>query len=435
MNKAGISKAGIGKAEVDKAGINRAVRRAAVPLAAGAAALALLAGAQPSAARSVAWGAAWAASPQLPATGFTPNWSQEGFSHQSVRQVVRVTEGGDQVRIRLSNAYGTSPLALTGATVAKAGQGADVQPGSVRELTFGGEKSVSIPARGELRSDAARLGLDRLESVTVTLYFAGTTGPATFHAQGFADTYRAEGDHRADPSSRAFAAATSRSWYYLSGVEVGGGARRDGVALFGDSITDGFGSTSGANRRYSDALAERTGRPVVNAGIGGNLVLNDSAWYGERSAARFGRDVLDQPGVSTVVVLEGVNDIGFSEARKGPKPQPTYLPAPVVSSAQLIAGYRELIRQAHSRGLRAVGATLLPLKGSDHWGRHSARVSDEVNEWIRTSGAFDAVADFDKALASKTDPDRLAPSYDSGDALHPNDAGYRVMAEVLAKLL
>ncbi|MFI6688135.1 SGNH/GDSL hydrolase family protein [Streptomyces sp. NPDC050485] len=414
--------------------MNASVRRAAAPLAAAAAALALLGSAQPSAAQPVGWGAAWAASPQLPATGFTPNWSQEGFSHQSVRQVVRVTEGGDRARIRLSNAYGTSPLTITGATIARTGRGADVQPGSTRELTFGGKKSVSIPAHGELRSDAAQLALKPLESVTLTLYFAGTTGPATFHAQGFADTFRAEGDHRADASGRAFTEST-QSWYYLSGVEVGGRARGDGIALFGDSITDGFGSTPGANHRYSDALAEQTGRPVVNAGIGGNLVLNDSAWYGERSTARFGRDVLDQPGVSTVVVLEGLNDIGFSEAQKGPKPQPTYKPAPVVSSAELIAGYRELIRQAHGRGLKAVGATLLPLKGSDHWGAHSARVSDEVNDWIRGSGAFDAVVDFDKALASKTDPDRLAAAYDSGDALHPNDAGYRAMAEALAKVL
>ncbi|MGW8731329.1 SGNH/GDSL hydrolase family protein [Streptomyces sp. NPDC055808] len=403
--------------------------------AVGAAALALLAGAaQPSAARADAWGAAWAASPQLPATGFTPNWSQEGFSHQSVRQVVRVTESGDRIRIRLSNAYGTSPLVVTGATVARAGLGADVHPDSLRQLTFGGRTSVSIPAHGELRSDAAQLGLERLESVAITLYFAGTTGPATFHAQGFADTYRAEGDHRADASGAAFT-ATSQSWYYLSGVEVGGRARGDGIALFGDSITDGFGSTPGANRRYSDALAERTGRPVVNAGIGGNLVLNDSAWYGERATARFRRDVLDQPGVRTVVILEGLNDIGFSEARKGPEPQPTYVPAPVVSSAELIAGYGELIRQAHREGLTVVGATLLPLKGSDHWGAHAARVSDEVNAWIRHSGAFDAVVDFDKALASKADPDRLAPAYDSGDALHPNDAGYRVMAQALAEVL
>ncbi|MGW2790259.1 SGNH/GDSL hydrolase family protein [Streptomyces sp. NPDC001251] len=405
------------------------------PLVVGAATLAVLAGAaQPSTARAGTWGSAWAASPQLPATGFTPNWSQEGFSHQSVRQVVRVTQGGDRIRIRLSNAYGTSPLVVTGATVARTGEGAAVQPDSVRELTFGGHRSVSVPAHGELRSDAAALALDRLDPVTVTLYFAGTTGPATFHAQGFTDTFRAEGDHRADPSGVAFG-ASSQSWYYLSGVEVGGRVRSDGIVLFGDSITDGFGSTPGADRRYSDALAERTGRPVVNAGIGGNLVLNDSAWYGERATARFRRDVLDQPGVSTVVVLAGLNDIGFSEARKGPVPQPTYVPAPVVSSAELIAGYRKLIRQAHDRGLAAVGATLLPLKGSDHWGEHAARVSDEVNDWIRTSGAFDAVVDFDKALAAKSDPDRLAPAYDSGDALHPNDAGYRVMAQVLAEVL
>ncbi|MFJ4474732.1 SGNH/GDSL hydrolase family protein [Streptomyces xanthochromogenes] len=404
----------------------------------GAATLALLAGAaQPSAARAdswSAWSAAWAASPQAPATGFTPNWSQEGFSRQSVRQVVRVTQGGDRIRIRLSNAYGTSPLVVTGATVARTGAGAALRPHSVRELTFGGRRSVSIPAHGELRSDAAWLTVDRLDPVTVTLYFAGTTGPATFHAQGFTDTYRAEGDHRADVSGGAFG-ASSQSWYYLSGVEVGGRSTGDGIALLGDSITDGFGSTPGTNRRYSDALAERTGRPVVNAGIGGNLVLNDSAWYGERATARFGRDVLDQPGVGTVVVLEGLNDIGFSEVRKGPVPQPTYVPAPVVSSAELIAGYRELIRQAHSRGLTAVGATLLPFKGSDHWGAHAARVSDEVNDWIRTSGAFDAVVDFDKALASKSDPDRLAPAYDSGDALHPDDAGYRVMARALAEVL
>ncbi|MFE9117143.1 SGNH/GDSL hydrolase family protein [Streptomyces sp. NPDC007172] len=405
------------------------------PLIVGAATLALLTGAtQPSTARAGSWGSAWAASPQLPATGFTPNWSQEGFSHQSVRQVVRVTQGGDRIRIRLSNAYGTSPLVVTGATVARTAEGAAVQPRTVRELTFGGRRSVSIPAHGELRSDAARLGFERLDRVTVTLYFAGTTGPATFHAQGFTDTYRAEGDHRADVSGGAFG-ASSQSWYYLSGVEVGGRVRSDGIALLGDSITDGFGSTPGADRRYSDALAERTGRPVVNAGIGGNLVLNDSAWYGERATARFARDVLDQPGVSTVVVLAGLNDIGFSEARKGPVPQPTYVPAPVVSSAELIAGYRELISQAHGRGLTAVGATLLPLKGSDHWGEHAARVSDEVNDWIRTSGAFDAVVDFDKALASKSDPDRLAPAYDSGDALHPNDAGYRVMAQALAEVL
>jgi lysophospholipase L1-like esterase len=427
------------------------LRHAAAPLVAAAAlgltlGLVLLAGtesaarpAQPTASAAstaAGWTTAWGASPQLPSTGFTQNWSQEGFSRQTVRQVVRITKDGDRARIRLSNAYGTSPLRITGATIARTAGGASVEEGSVRHLTFAGKRSVSIPAHAELRSDAARLPLKSLESVTITLHLAGTTGPATFHSQAWADTYRAEGDHRADVSGKVFT-DTTQSWYYLSGIEVsgevGGEGRgaKDGIVLFGDSITDSFGSTPGTDRRYSDAVAELTGRPVVNSGIGGNLVLNDSAWYGERGTARFGRDVLDQPGVSTVVILEGLNDIGFSEA----KDQPTYKPSPVVSSRELIDGYRQLIRAAQAKGLRVIGSTLLPLKDSDHWGAHSAKVSDEVNRWIRTSGEFDAVADFDKVLADPADADRLDPAYDSGDALHPNDAGYRRMAAELARVL
>ncbi|WP_418958759.1 GDSL-type esterase/lipase family protein [Streptomyces tritici] len=382
------------------------------------------------------WHAAWGAAPQLPATGFTANWSQEGFSRQTLRQVVRVTEDGDRVRIRLSNAYGTSPLAVTGATVARTATGAAVEPGSVRHLTFGGSRSASVPARGELRSDPARLGLGRLESVTVTLYLAGTTGPATFHSQAWADSYRAEGDHRADTGGDAFT-ARSQSWYYLSGVEVSGGTppRKGGVVLFGDSITDSFGSTPNANRRYSDALAERIDRPVVNSGIGGNLVLNDSAWYGERATARFRRDALDQPGVTTVALLQGLNDIGYSEAALKPDPQPTYKPSPVVTSAELIAAYRELIDAAHARGVRVVGSTLLPFKGTSHWGPTAERTSAEVNHWIRTSGEFDAVVDFARLLADPKDPQALDPRYAYADRLHPDDAGYRVMAEAVAPLL
>ncbi|MFM9372150.1 SGNH/GDSL hydrolase family protein [Streptomyces sp. Da 82-17] len=382
------------------------------------------------------WVAAWIAAPQLPSTGFTPNWSQQGFTRQSVRQVVRVSAPGQDVRIRLSHAYGTAPLRITGATVARSAGGAAVAPGSVRRLTFDGARSVEIPARGGAASDAARLPLAKGESVTVTLYFEGTTGPATFHAQGFTDTYRAEGDALDSVSGAEFLDRTE-SWYYLSGVDVSGGPGADAgaVALFGDSITDGFGSTPGADRRWSDALAERVARPVLNAGIGGNLVLNDSAWYGERGTARFARDVLDQPGVATAVVLQGLNDIGFSEAHAQGYDRPTFHPAPVVDARQLVEGHRELIRQARARGVRVVGATLLPLKGSDHWGPRAAGVVAEVNRWIRTSGEYDAYVDLDKALGAKGDPARIAGRYDSGDALHPNDAGYVRMAEELAEVL
>ncbi|MER5341852.1 SGNH/GDSL hydrolase family protein [Streptomyces sp. NPDC056704] len=371
---------------------------------------------------------AWTASPQLPAVGFTPNWSQEGFWRQTLRQVVRIGAGGGRVRIRLSNAYGTSPLRIAGATVARAGEGAGVEPGSLRRLTFEGAGGVEIPARGQVASDPAELVVEALESVTVTLHLDAVTGPATFHAQAFATSHRGEGDRLDDLDGDGFG-ETSESWYFLSAVEVDAGGRTDGVVLFGDSIVDGFGSTPGANRRWSDALAERTGRPVLGAGIGGNLLLNDSAWYGEKGVRRFGRDVLEQAGVEAVVVLLGLNDIGFSETDE----QPTYKPAPVVEADELIDGYRELIRQARGRGLRAIGATLLPFGGSDHWGERAAKVSREVNGWILGAGEWDAVVDLNGVLADPGDPDRLRGVYDFGDHLHPNDAGYEVMAEEVAR--
>ncbi|KUM88812.1 MULTISPECIES: SGNH/GDSL hydrolase family protein [Streptomyces] len=366
---------------------------------------------------------AWSASPQLPAEGFTPNWSREGFWRQSVRQIVRLSAGGARLRIRLSHAYGTSPVRLAGATVGRTAAGAGVEPGSLRRLTLPDE----IPARGSLVSEPVELAVAAGESVTVTLYFDAATGPATFHAQAFTPVYRGAGDLLGEVDGQGFD-AVSESWYFLTAVETDAG-RTDGIALFGDSVTDGFGSTVGADLRWSDALARLTGRPVLNAGIGGNLLLNDSAWYGEKGVGRFRRDVLGLAGVDTVVVLLGLNDIGFSETDE----QPTYKPAPVLEAAELIAGHQELIRQA--RGLRVIGGTLLPFGGSDHWGERAAKVSHEVNEWVRCSGAYDAVVDFARELAGPEDPDRLHPSYDFGDHLHPNDLGYQVMAQALSAVL
>ncbi|MET7568051.1 SGNH/GDSL hydrolase family protein [Streptomyces sp. NPDC005492] len=360
--------------------------------------------------------AAWIASPQLPAEGFTPNWSREGFWRQSVRQVVRLTAGGERVRVRFSNAYGASPVRIAAGSVARGG--------AVVPLTFGGAVEGEMPARGELVSDAVQLAVAAGESVAVTLYFDTATGPATFHAQAFATSHRGPGRLL---DGEGFT-ESSESWYFLSAVETDSG-RTDGIVLFGDSITDGFGSTPGADRRWSDALAGRTGRPVLNAGIGGNLLLNDSAWYGERGVRRLGRDVLRLAGVDTLVVLLGLNDIGFSETDE----QPTYKPAPVVEADEIVAGYRELIRQA--RGLTVIGATLLPFGGSDHWGERAAKVSHEVNEWVRCSGEFDQVVDLNRVMADPDDPDRLHPSYDFGDHLHPNDEGYEVMAEAVADRL
>ncbi|MFF3319211.1 SGNH/GDSL hydrolase family protein [Streptomyces sp. NPDC003035] len=378
------------------------------------------------------WRGAWATSPQYPTAPFGPNWSQQGFSNHTVRQVVRVTTGGTRARIELSNRYGTKPLRITGATVARTDKGASVKAGSVRQLSFGKGRSVTIPAGASTYSDGVPFTVGALESLTVTLYLAEETGPATFHTFSSATSYRADGDHRSDRDGTAFTEAGD-SWYYLSGVEVSGGQapRRDGVVTFGDSITDGVGSGPNANNRYPDELAERfaaAGKPrgVVNHGIAGNQVTNDWAWAGEKGVERFKKDVLTEPNVRTVIVLEGINDIGGS-GRSAPG-QPT---TPEVSVEQIVEGHRELIRQAHAKGIRIVGATLTPIKGSFYDTPANEAKRDAVNHWIRTSGAYDAVVDFDRVVADPADPDRMLPAYDSGDHLHPGDAGYRAMAQAL----
>ncbi|MFJ5847262.1 SGNH/GDSL hydrolase family protein [Streptomyces sp. NPDC092903] len=377
------------------------------------------------------WQGGWATSPQAPAAPFGPNWSQQGFADQTVRQVVRVSTGGTRARVELSNRYGSTPLRITGATVGRTDNGASVRAGSLRQLSFGGHRSTTVPAGAELTSDALPFRTGALESLTVTLYLAEPTGPATFHLISSSTSYRARGDHRSDRAGTAFT-ETSDSSYYLTGVEVSGGrpAPRNGVVAFGDSITDGVGSTPDADNRYPDELAERfvaAGRPrsVVNQGIAGNQVTQDTEWAGEKAVARFRKDVLGEPGVGTVIVLEGINDIGAAGTGA------VGTPSPEVSVAQLIAGHRSLIRQAHAKGIRAIGATLTPIGGSayDSPANEAKRVA--VNHWIRTSGEYDAVADLDHATADPADRTRIAPAYDSGDHLHPNDAGYHAMADAL----
>ncbi|MFC3451648.1 SGNH/GDSL hydrolase family protein [Amycolatopsis speibonae] len=383
------------------------------------------------AATAVRWTAAWSASPQRPSVNFTPNWSGQGFADHTVRQSARLSLGGVAVRIRLTNTYSPTPLTVTGATVARSAGGAAVRHGSLRRLTVGGASTFTIPTGAELASDPVPLPIRALDSVTVTLYYAAPTGPATYHAQAMTASYRATGDHTADQRATAFTESTS-SWYHLAGIDVlGTTCRRDGVALFGDSLTDGYGSTPGADNRYPDELAERLAatahpRAVLNQGISGNRMTVDSAWLGDKATARFHRDVLNQPGVGTVIMLAGINDIGMSEAR-----QPLAAPYTEVSTAEIIAGHRDLISQAHAKGLRIIGGTMPPMKGSRYYTPLTEAKRDEVNTWIRNSGVYDAVIDFDRALAWSTDTEQLDPAYDSGDHLHPNDTGYRAMADAV----
>ncbi|USA02169.1 SGNH/GDSL hydrolase family protein [Streptomyces lydicamycinicus] len=350
-----------------------------------------------------------------------------------MRQVLRVGVGGDRVRIRLSNRYGKKPLRVDGAVIARSGGGAQAWPGTARKVSFRHAGSTVIPAGGEAVGDPVKLSTSPLENLVVTLYFAGETGPATFHRVGLAGSYRAAGNHLNDVLAKAYR-ESSQSSYFLSGVDVSGPFRasRNTVVALGDSATDGVGATAEANGRYTDVLGERliAGRRnlgVVNAGIAGNMLLTSSSCFGEKGIARFRRDVLDRPGVRTVIVELGANDVGANWST-GPCFPSSHKP---VSARQITEGYRALIRAAHGRGIKAIGATLVPLSGYPGYPDHAAKVErlrTQVNHWIRTSGAFDAVVDFDKALADPAHPERPRPGYVYEDGLHPNDAGYQAIA-------
>lgn len=382
------------------------------------------------------WHGAWTAAIMRPSgSPWFETWAEQGFSDQSIRQVVRVNTGGTEVRIRLSNAYGRTPLHVTGATIGRTAEGAAVQPGTIRQLHFAGSPSATIPARGRAVSDPVALTTEPRERLTITLYFADATGPATYHQLSMTTTYRATGDHHRDPAATAYTDKVEPgfgSWYYLEGVETSGGRPRPrAVVTFGDSITDGFGATIDGDDRYPDALAERllaAGRPhpVLNAGIGSNKLLTDSACGGYAGISRFTRDALDQPGVGTVVVLIGVNDIQLHDDRMCGVDRDD----PPVTAQRLIDGYRTLIHAAHARNIKIIGGTLAPFQGSPGWTAEGETIRDEVNHWIRTSGAYDAVADFDRAL-DPSGTGRIRDDLHMGDHIHPSPAGYRAMADAI----
>ncbi|GAA0935745.1 SGNH/GDSL hydrolase family protein [Nonomuraea longicatena] len=378
------------------------------------------------------WAAGWVSAVQHPsANEWISSWAQQGFADQSVRQVVRVGAEGSRLRLRLSNIYGKTPLKLTGASIGKTAKGASVRPETLRPLRFRGAAGVTIPAGGRVAADPVTLPVEAREHVTVTLYFKGATGPATNHHLAAATSFRATGDRLRDPGAGAFS-DKSTSWYFLEGLDVSGrsSTKRDTVVAFGDSITDGLGSTVDADRRYPDVLADRLARrslTVLNSGIGGNRILNDSACFGEAATARFQRDVLDQPRVRTVIAMGGINDIMHGEMA----PSQCTVPRPKMTADALIKGYRALIRAARADDIEIIGGTIPPFKGSPVYNEYGEGVRDTVNTWIRTGGEFDGVADFDRALADPADPDRLRPDFDSGDHLHLSDGGYRAMAEAV----
>jgi lysophospholipase L1-like esterase len=377
------------------------------------------------------WVATWAASPMQSSTT---------FNDQTVRNIIYTSTGGSTVRVELSNTFGATPLTVGTASIGAVLDGAQLAPGTSHALTFGGKASVTIAPGAQVRSDPLRMAVAPLEELAVSLYLPGASGPLTQHSDAQQTGYVAAGNHAGDSDATAYT-TTDSSWYVVDGVDVRDQTAPGTVVAFGDSITDGYQSQVGANARWPNYLARRLdaafgGRApaVVDEGISGNRVLNNSSCFGVSAESRFERDALSQPGVKDVILLEGINDIGFS----GQTDTGCYAPNdPGVTAAQIEAGYLSLIRMAHARGVRIFAGTLTPFMGShtiydgNYGTAYGEAMREAVNTWIRTSHAFDGVIDFSAATADPQDPLYLNPPYNSGDSLHPGDLGYEAMADAV----
>lgn len=379
-----------------------------------------------SAASAPHWVASWQASPQ-PVWGadfLFPTLVPATLHDQTFRQTARISLGGPRLRVRLSNAYGTQPLRIGAASVA-ARAGATPQP-----LNFDGQPGVLIGPGQERLSDPLPLATDDRQALQVSVFVPGPTPVQTFHWEGRQTSWIAPGDQSRAQALSAASSTTAR--LFLAGIEVEAAASARSVVVIGDSITDGATASLDQDQRWTDHLAARLaprGIAVVNAGISGGRLLRDG--MGESVLARLQRDALDQPGVASVIVLIGINDIswpGTAFARNQARP----------ALAELQAGYRALAEQARGRGIRIVGATLTPFAGAlpdtpldDYYHPDKDVLRRQLNAWLRTDSPFDAVIDLDAALRDPADPSQMAAAYDSGDHLHPGDAGNRAMAEAV----
>lgn len=371
------------------------------------------------------WVSSWGAAPVAAGPALPP---------RTIRQVIRTSLGGTAVRIRLSNLFGNTPLTVGPVRVARSMEGPAIQAGTDRGVTFNGMASVTLPPGGSVLSDATDLPVAALESLAVSLYLPEGASAPTIHQVGNQTVYLAQGDLtsrlRLEPEGEA-----DDTRYLLTDLEVAAPMDARSFVVLGDSITDGVGSSENANARWPDRLAERLQAvpssraiAVVNAGIAGNRILNDAVapYRGPSSLSRLDRDVLDKPGVRWLLLLQGGNDISASDLLDAPDQK--------VSAAQIIEGMQAIIARARARGIEVWGATLLPRGGTTFPTPPTAAARakrEAVNAWIRESGAFDVVVDFAEVMRDPAKPDHLRPDYDSGDHLHPNDTGYRAMAEAI----
>lgn len=371
------------------------------------------------------WVGTWASAPML-ALVTTPPTSPE-LNDATLRQIVHVSIGGASIRVRFSNTFGATPLEISSAHVAvSAGPGA-IRPDSDKALTFSGQPSVSIPPGAPMFSDPLAFNLAAQSDLAITIHIATAPDAVTTHPGSRATSYLQSGDavSAADLSS----ATKVEHWYFLDDVDVQSSAAAGAVVTFGDSITDGAHSTENANTRWPDDLARRlaankktAGIGVLNEGIGGNRLLHDMT--GPNALARFDRDVLSQSGVRWLIILEGINDLG-AHGRTPLRDEK------IPTAQELIAAYQQMILRAHTHRIRVFGATILPYQGAGYFSSVGEADRQTINQWIRTSGAFDAVIDLDAATRDPQKPTQLAPTADSGDHLHPGDVGYKAMADAI----
>jgi lysophospholipase L1-like esterase len=358
----------------------------------------------------------------VPPAQFTPRPAR-GFNDQTLRMVFHASLGGSQIRVHLSNAYGSAPLAVGAAHVALHGVDSAIVPASDRALTFGGSGSVTIPVGAEMISDPVALNVPKLADLAVSVFVPGDTGPADVHSLGLHTTWIAKGDLSAAPEFTD--AEKTQSWYWVSEVDVQAAAPAATIIAFGDSITDGATSTPDTDRSWPSYLAQRIAAnpataniAVANQGISGNKVLSDGA--GVSALARFDRDVLAVPGAKWLMILEGINDMNGAA-----RPLPGTAP---ITADDLIAAMKQMIIKAHDHGIQVIGCTLTP------FGNATDKVEamrTALNDFIRNSGAFDKVVDFDAVIRDPASPRQFKAGYNNTDKLHPNDTGYKAMADAI----
>lgn len=386
-----------------------------------------------AAAQDTDWVGTWTASAQpVWAPDFAVGMGMPGnLWNQTIRQTARVSVGGDRVRFEVSNEYGEFPITIGAAAIALTDDEARIKDGTSHAATFGGDASITIPPGGVVLSDPVDLAVPDLTEVSVSLYFDGVAPTSTLHWDGHQTGYIAGGDQTAAADLPEAQTLTKR--VFLTEIMVEADADLPAVILFGDSITDGDGATVDGNDRWGDVLAERlieAGQPtaIQNQGISGAKVLRDR--MGVNGLARFERDVLSQDDAVAVVIMLGINDIGWPGTNLAPND-------PMADADEIIAGHKQLIARAQANGLKVIGATLTPFADSfegtvfdGFYTEEKEAIRQKLNAFIR-SGAYDAVIDFDKAVEDPDNPGHILPAYDKGDHLHPNPAGYAAMANAI----